>query len=53
VQDPGSGVRLLECVDVAARIIERALATRADVSVLPGQSYPQLAETGTLALLRW
>jgi hypothetical protein len=53
VQDPGHGVRLLERVDVAPMIIERALASRADVSVLSGRSHPQLAAAGALALLHW
>jgi Bacterial archaeo-eukaryotic release factor family 10 len=53
VQDPERGVRLLDRVDAAPMIIDRALATRAAVSVLSGRSHPQLAEAGALALLRW
>jgi len=52
-QDSGSVVGLLERVDVAPMIIERAFATGADVSVLSGRSHPQLAEASALALLRW
>ena len=53
VRHRAGGVRVLDQTDVAPSIIERALASRAEVSVLPGSAHPQLADTGALALLRW
>jgi hypothetical protein len=53
VRDPVGGVRLLDRIDAAAIIVERALATRADLSVVSGSEHPHLAEAGAVALLRW
>jgi hypothetical protein len=53
VQDRVGGVEVAHRVDVAPMILERALATRAGVSVVSGSEHPRLAEAGAVALLRW
>ena len=53
VRDPAGGVKLLDRIDAAPLIVERALASGAEVSVLSGSEHPHLAVAGAVALLRW